>query len=378
MRIESAPPAQLLTAVRTDRLRKEKCVRAYLERCMAETFREPRAAIDLCLEAPEYVRRCKQKLGSRYPDSLVLAYGIVGTALGLCGSYSMSREAFRAGSQITGASDLELAGLKIRCARIELRRERYHYALKLVNETVQTLESQEPQTVRDDLNPAIPFIYRAVINGNIMNFTDDPGRVTPDSVFRDFELGLQLAPVGCARTRASAIHGICYTAATLWLGGYMTKDVTPVMVMETALRFRERLRKEGTPYSSPIDAKVRWTLGLSMFQLFGGLGRGAEKHFREARKVLSFGATEKDIAAITLDLQWCLLADGRWTAALDECKVLEETLGQEGTILMWANALRNRIIPSEVIGNVYSKWRGLRRVAMPVADEESDSDPIGF
>lgn len=371
--------AELLAAVKDVRRRNRRCLEAFLERCQRETFQNPQEAIPLLMEAPEYVKRCRRKLGKSYPNYLVRAYGVLGSGLAKCGSWYHASQVFDNGRSVENADQLERAALECRASSMEVHRGNWKKALSMTDNAVAIFEKNE-RTLRDDCSLATALVHRGIVRGYAYQQGENSDI---DKAVADFLRALEDSPKRLKRTRLAALAGIVNSAVILWFSGQSARFANPATVVAMIGRFRDSLRREDVPYNSIIDGRARWALGLALFKLMGGLSQCAEKHLRDARSVLVELGAPQDVAELTLDFHWCLIQEGSWAKALQDWSLIQSTIEAlpedwQVSLRLWGDALRKRVLEEEVVTKVFGELRGIRNVQMPQICYVEADDPYGW
>lgn len=352
------------------RIRSQEALEAYLLRCVEEIATSPKDALPLVLAAPDHVEGCRTILGELFGDYLLRSHGLVGFALALSGFRSVASSSFKTCRSISAtASSSECATV---CWREALYRlyatDDPRCSLQSADEAVAIFE--EAESLRDDCSLSAALATRGLIEG--VGFQMGLDGFEAVTAYQYFERALDVAEPDYRMSRLSAVTGMGRILVSLWMGGGSV-PVSPASVVEQMVKIRRDLRRRRTPFRSLIDSNARWLLALAMHRLLGGLGECAEKHLRDARKYLSKVGTDYDVLAITLDLQWCLLADGRFAGALKECEPLRAAGMPEALLQVWRSGIERRLITNRLAAKVFEKVRGNRGVVSPQAAIEIES-----
>lgn len=333
----------------------------YFERCMAETSRDPRQALELVLRALDLVDEAAGVLGDQYADYRLRSLGLLASALFLAGNRSAAGFVFDGCSGIV-ASSSERGSLLMRESLYELYGSNWGKARDLADDSVAVFRTA--RSLRDDCSLCAALATRGMVE--LLAFQDGIPGFERDRCLDFYCESLAVSCADYGMSRLAAVSGLGRVLVSSWMGVGAPSATDVGLLVRLLAGFREDLRRQGTPYRSLLDANLRWLLALSLHRLTGGLGLAASKHFQDARAHLMEIGTESDVRWITLDYQWCLIADGEFGRALAECAFLP---GMPPVQLeIWRRAIKGKLVTNRIAERVFRTGRASRGVLSPQGD----------
>ena len=357
--------SELLHAVRSARARTRRCVRVFLERVQDETVIAPEPVLPLLIEGPDYVMRAKSALGKDFPDYRLRSIAVLASGLNAAGAGVMAEDAFQGAHEVAVSDPFEMAALACREAVFEAGRGNHAQGRQLADEAVEIFE-QDNGKPRDDRSLAFALMVRAAVigwqtvHGEAADLKD---------AYADYQRSLLVSKRWMKRTRDAAIIGLNAASAVSWLTD-TTAQLDPTEVIDSLTTFRCHLRREHVPVCSVIDARARWVLILALSQQQGILDAEALALAKSARAHLQVVGTTRDSFALSVDIQWCLVGEGRWQEALEEWSAVEDTLLDlpkhvQSAAILWGSALHNRQMTQKTVRQVYAVVRQLPMARLP-------------
>ena len=371
---------KLPDAVKERRFANRPCLAAFLERCQTEAFQAPKRAVDLCLEAPNYVDRVLEHDTQEHGSRLVWALGILASCFSESGSHRLAEQTFRSGREIDTAEPLELSALEARYAYHRAQVD-WREGLSRIDTVVEQFRTDDG-VVREDRSLPTSLVFRGIIKGYGYYLGDASDT---DSACRDFREAAELAGKALPRCQMLAVNGITTTAVIMWFTGTPVRFADPSSVMSDLKAIRRDLREQNIPIESPVDARCRWLMGLAGYRTAGGLARRPNRFMTTAREDLIKVGNPREVVELTLDRQWCLLDEGRLEEASAEFGYIADRLDHvpdqwQYSLDLWKHALDRHRIEEEGVRELYWTVRGLRNVRIPGPyGVAGDLDtPIGF
>lgn len=365
-----AEPERALEFVRRGLGGRQRRVVKMLEALLEETDRLS------ALDGPRAISTAETALvltcsGTESPALFARACGVLGSAYGVGRRCEEALRLFRRARRLPELPEEERGGVLAREAAVSCYLLRWQRAVRCANGAVRIFYRVKPARTTDSCSLSMALAVRSHVS--IQTYLNAP-EITPDlmpalkdclRIFKEIEAHPQLR-----RSALVAVHNAGCVVATYSFSGH----ALPITVVRAAYKKTKAVQRQfldmGMTRSSIHWAKSLWVEGLLDAKLAGSLTVSAERQLRKSRAILEEANSRSDAVALTLDLQWWLLAEGSLGRAIQECQYLEASLGEMGqyrpALEAWIEGLRRREYDA-VLREVFLQVRRIRSVRQPAA-----------